>query len=327
DVDNNLITSTPRAGEKLNKCLEMINQYIKQNVKLEDPCSGSFPRSTLLGTVFSLLFSTLFALGNKNNSGSDSSGWAVEAEEKVKQLDIEQVDEITPDTTTPTSGGPFSSQAVQMRLSINNGLEETKETVHCNIPPFVQVIPGSDNLSAHAEAIYEYNWKGFDPYYLIRYIPSLTERQLNQKSAVSLKTRSIPEFSVLDLNKTLVYHNLHELEDTLLTFPVLSKITFIKLCKFLPCLSEFWKKVYADKLLNILDLKGNWLGTSFFVNIFFSVQGNQIKNMIIYNTPQAVSHQLSNGIPIERWFIDVNVNAQLESISFLKNLIELNIDI
>lgn len=73
DIDNNLITSTPRTGEKPDKQLsrvrrkspvngeagsyEMTNQHIKQNGKLEDnPCSGSPPRTTLLGTIFSPVF-------------------------------------------------------------------------------------------------------------------------------------------------------------------------------------------------------------------------------------------------------------------------------
>lgn len=73
DIDNNLITSTPRAGEKPNKQIsrvrrksqvngeagsyEMTNQHVKQNGKLEDnPSSGSPPRTTLLGTIFSPVF-------------------------------------------------------------------------------------------------------------------------------------------------------------------------------------------------------------------------------------------------------------------------------
>lgn len=67
-------------------------------------------------------------------SGSDSPGQAVEAEEIVKQLDMEQVDEITTSTTS-ANGAAYSSQAVQVRPSINNGLEEAEETVTRDIPP------------------------------------------------------------------------------------------------------------------------------------------------------------------------------------------------
>ena len=88
----------------------MTNQHIKQNGKLEDnPCSGSPPRTTLLGTIFSPVFN-FFSPANKNGaSGSDSPGQAVEADEIVKQLDMEQVDEITTSTTS-ANGAAYSNQ-------------------------------------------------------------------------------------------------------------------------------------------------------------------------------------------------------------------------
>lgn len=67
-------------------------------------------------------------------SGSDSPGQAMEAEEIVKQLDMEQVDEITTSTTTSTNGAAYSNQSVQVRPTINNGLEE-EGTVNPDIPP------------------------------------------------------------------------------------------------------------------------------------------------------------------------------------------------
>ena len=75
-------------------------------------------------------------------SGSDSPGQAVEAEEIVKQLDMEQVDEITTSTTS-ANGAAYSNQAVQVRPSLNNGLEEAEETVTRDIPP----LTGEENTS------------------------------------------------------------------------------------------------------------------------------------------------------------------------------------
>lgn len=81
-------------------------------------------------------------------SGSDSPGQAVEAEEIVKQLDMEQVDEITTSTTTSTNGAAYSNQAVQVRPSINNGLEEAEETVNRDIPP----LTGEENVLSYVSS-------------------------------------------------------------------------------------------------------------------------------------------------------------------------------
>eukprot|EP01127_Copromyxa_protea_P017545 TRINITY_DN5362_c0_g1_i2.p1 TRINITY_DN5362_c0_g1~~TRINITY_DN5362_c0_g1_i2.p1 ORF type:complete len:169 (+),score=19.54 TRINITY_DN5362_c0_g1_i2:730-1236(+) len=92
-------------------------------------------------------------------------------------------------------------------------------------------------------------------------------------------------------------------------------------------------KVYADKLLDILDPDHTYFDFRLFRDSCMLVNDNYIKELdalgrdmstvlMVDNSPHVFGYQLDNGVPIADWFDDPNDTKLYELISLLKHIHE-----
>ncbi|CEP03282.1 FCP1 homology domain-containing protein [Plasmodiophora brassicae] len=189
----------------------------------------------------------------------------------------------------------------------------------------------------------------FCPYRFIKRLPSVEAIAMSRP--VSLPDK-VPGFEdrmtlVLDLDETLVHCSIEPLPNSEMTFPVLHcgheyqvhvrRRPFFK--EFCEKVSQWFEiivftasqRVYADRLLDILDPKGVYFQHRLFRDHCHLHEGNYLKDLrvlnrdlrrvaIIDNSVQAFGLHLDNGIPVESWFSEDSDMELIRLLPFLEGL-------
>lgn len=188
----------------------------------------------------------------------------------------------------------------------------------------------------------------YDALVMLANLPPLTESLMNRNVALPVKTRSAADYTlVLDLDETLVHCSLTPLDNCQMVFPVVfQEVTYQVYVRIRPYLRTFLnrmakhfeiivftasKKVYANKLCDILDPQKTLIKHRLFREHCVCVYGNYVKDlsilgrdmsktMILDNAVQSFAYQLDNGVPIESWFHDRNDTELLKLCSFFESI-------
>ncbi|KAL0486236.1 CTD small phosphatase-like protein [Acrasis kona] len=239
-------------------------------------------------------------------------------------------------TTTSAKSGSYDSNELQ--IDEDSDLDSLEDAV-------------DDCYNFSYQLLFAYEYEDEEEFDLFRFVGSLPP-----KPRISPNVQCIPPKNpnspamtlVLDLDETLVHCSTDAMSNADFVFPVLFHGTeyqvnvrkrpyfeeFLRRCRkhFEIIVFTASQKVYADKLLDILDPHNLYIDHRVFRDSCVVVDGNYMKDLevlgrdlskivIVDNSPQAYGYQVDNGIPIISFFDNESDDELLKLLPFLRTVL------
>jgi len=299
----------------------------------------------ILDTIFSPVFSFFSSGGTQKTSKTLKRKSKKETSEKTTTTVDEEVDDISVDEPIPSM-----HESIARLMDIEGKHVELLGGELMSAREYLERFGMTEEEAASVP--YDDYDEEYDPWAFIYNLKYTDPRSIQRtKRGPVLPRRALDEFPntlVLDLDETLVHSNL---ENTELPFDFAFPVLFngekheVRVSKrphleaFMDFVSERFEivvftasqRVYADKLLDVLDPEQKWFKHRVFRDSCVQIEGNFMKDLtvlgrdlsktvIIDNSPQAFGLQIDNGIPIESWYDDPADNHLLSLLPILDEI-------